>query len=78
MKASERRVLLTDLVEEANDLEFLNDHVRVGYFRCSRVLMNYEKSDADDIKPQFMITKNMHDSHANTNANSNIDSVSPS
>ena len=47
----------TNLVAEVNDLVFLDDHMRVGYFRRTGLLIYYTKSDADnDIKSQGVIT----------------------
>ena len=58
MTASQSRVLMTDLVAEANDFALLDDYIRVGDFRRAGLLMDYTTSDNDDdIKHQCVITK---------------------
>ena len=49
---SERRVLMTHLVAEANNLALMDDCMRVGCFKHAGLLMEYTKSKFDaDMKP---------------------------
>ena len=58
LTASERRVLMTHLVAEANDLALMDDRMRVGCFKCTGLLMDYTKSEFDDdIKPKALCPK---------------------
>ena len=49
MSASKRRVLLSNLVGEANEIVLNNDDIRVNCFVCTGCLLEHEKSDADDL-----------------------------
>ena len=58
MTASERRVLINHLVAEATEKVMKNDEMRVNCFVMTGSLLQYTKSEADDlIKPQGVRTK---------------------
>ena len=53
MTASERRVLINNIVAEANGVTMMNNGVRVGFFLRTGCLLELTKSSNDDkIKPQ--------------------------
>lgn len=77
IKVSKRRILGTKSVAEVNHLVLFDNCMQVGYFICTRLLMDFEKSDPrNNMKPQD-ITANiiMHDLHARTNSDSNINFI---
>ena len=52
LTASDRGVLMSNLVAKANDIALENDNMRVGCFIRTGGLMEFTKSDADKlIKP---------------------------
>ena len=56
--ASERRVLITNLVTDANDLAIFDDRMRMCCFRRTELLMDCKKSNRDDyVKPQGIVSK---------------------
>ena len=58
LTASERRVLMTHLVAEANDLALMDDRMRVGFFKRTGLLIDYSKSEFDDdVKTQGVASK---------------------
>ena len=58
MTASERRVLINNIVAEANDVTMMNDGARVGCFLRTGCLLEFTKSSNDDkIKPQGVTSK---------------------
>ena len=79
LTASERKVLMKNLVAEANDLALMDDRMRVGCFRRTGLLMDYVKSECDDdIKPQGVASKIVApDSYENPNPNTNSEVSSP-
>ena len=77
--ASERRVLAAHLVAEANDLALMDDHMRVGCFKRTGLLIEYTKSKFDDdIKLQGVVSKIVvSNSHEIINNNLNNAYLSP-
>ena len=58
MTASDRRVLLSNLVGEANKLVLHDDDMRVNCFVRTGCLLEYEQSQSDDlVKPQGVHSK---------------------
>ena len=58
MTASERRVLMHNLVADATDAAINKDVLRIGYFERTGSLMHFTKSDADrNIRPQGAVSK---------------------
>ena len=58
MTASERRVLINNLVSRANDEALNNDTMRIGCFVRTGALMTHKKSDKDLlIKPQGVFSR---------------------
>ena len=45
---SKRRVLITNLVMEAKNLALADNKIRVDYFYCTELLMDYAKSDTNN------------------------------
>ena len=79
MSASERRVLLSNLVGEANEKVLNNDDMRVNCFVRTGCLLQYEPSDSDNlIKPQGVRSKIIiPPTYAETNIGAAIEYLEP-
>ena len=80
LAASDRHVLMSNLVTKANDIALENDNIRVGYFVRTSRLIEFAKSDVDKlIKPQGTINKIViPDSYTGSNNLDNNEWILPS